>query len=455
VKLNFIDGAVNGIYDLDSGDNFETMMNDAVNKCIVLRGKKILLVYPAIKLRQVLKTTGGAQMMLKMYDSIVTLEESLQGHFLGKYATGGHRNRMLIRASNSFMWAGAYEVGINTNSLTDVLSPSNYLNNLWGPAHEIGHCNQIAKGFKWVGMAEVSNNVCSAYVQHVLNGGKDKNYLKGNSYGGNENGYSRHNYYYMGYRDIVIAGRSHFAIGSESNGQDLFFIKLVPFWQLWLYYQYVGDNPDFYPTIYGTIRQRADNQTITDGQAQVNFVKIACDAAGEDLTDYFKSWGVLKATSGAFISDYGGATMTITQEMVDEVYAYVRSKGYPKPKYNPLFVNEGNLDTYVAGKTPVAGSFTINSSSRTYNCTGFDGVVMYELTDSDDNTLIYSLTPTIRYTTCEYSWQNRDGVVSATNSVNYNIAHKGAVVLQPTNDTYKVYGITPQGERIAATNNPK
>ena len=35
----------------------------------------------------------------------------------------------------------------------------------WGPAHEVGHCNQTRPGLKWSGLTEVSNNIMSLFIQ--------------------------------------------------------------------------------------------------------------------------------------------------------------------------------------------------------------------------------------------------------------------------------------------------
>lgn len=39
--------------------------------------------------------------------------------------------------------------------------------NNWGPAHEVGHSNQTRPGLKWFGMTEVTNNICSMYIQKL------------------------------------------------------------------------------------------------------------------------------------------------------------------------------------------------------------------------------------------------------------------------------------------------
>ena len=59
-------------------------------------------------------------------------------------------------------------------------------------------------------------------------------------------------------------------------------------------------------------------------------MKICCDVAKLDLTDFFDKWGffwVGKVT----VDDYGKYDFTVTQQMVDETKASVARKNYPKP----------------------------------------------------------------------------------------------------------------------------
>lgn len=66
------------------------------------------------------------------------------------------------------------------------------------------------------------------------------------------------------------------------------FVKLAPLWQLELYFKIAGKgNPDFYPDIfYKAIKM--DTRGKKDGELQLAFMKNACDAARQDLTDFFR-----------------------------------------------------------------------------------------------------------------------------------------------------------------------
>ena len=59
-------------------------------------------------------------------------------------------------------------------------------------------------------------------------------------------------------------------------------------------------------------------------------MKICCDVAKMDLTDFFDKWGFFWVGTIA-VNDYGKFNFTITQQMVDETTAYIAKKGYKKP----------------------------------------------------------------------------------------------------------------------------
>jgi hypothetical protein len=69
------------------------------------------------------------------------------------------------------------------------------------------------------------------------------------------------------------------------------FDRLVPFWQLHLYFSRNG-RPDFYADMMEQMRGRPDAGSRDDSiRNQFEFVKICCDVAELDLTDFFEKWG--------------------------------------------------------------------------------------------------------------------------------------------------------------------
>lgn len=115
------------------------------------------------------------------------------------------------------------------------------------------------------------------------------------------------------------------------------FEPLVPFWQLQLYFEKAGKNPDFYPDLFEAFRKQANNANKLKVKAdenpavyQLNFIKTACEVSKVDLTDFFDSYGFFYA--GNFDGDcYGAYHYNMTEKMAMDCKKEIKSKNYPKP----------------------------------------------------------------------------------------------------------------------------
>jgi hypothetical protein len=108
------------------------------------------------------------------------------------------------------------------------------------------------------------------------------------------------------------------------------FDRLVPFWQLHLYFSRNG-RPDFYADVMEQMRNRPHAGTGNDSiKNQFEFVKICCDVARLDLTDFFERWGFFWVGE-LTVNDYHKYRFTITQQIVDETKSYIAKQQYPKP----------------------------------------------------------------------------------------------------------------------------
>jgi len=108
------------------------------------------------------------------------------------------------------------------------------------------------------------------------------------------------------------------------------FDRLVPFWQLHLYFSQNGRS-DFYADVMEEMRKRPDAGTGDESiKNQFEFVKICGDVAKLNLIDFFDKWGFFWVGQIA-VDDYAKYHFTITQKMVDETKSYVAQKTYPKP----------------------------------------------------------------------------------------------------------------------------
>ena len=466
IKVHFMDAAVNGYYDVRSmaDDRFETLLAGAKAPEFDIIGRRSILTMPVTLMKANTKTGDRAKRLSAILDTIIVLEENLQGHI--KYATGGHRNRMIFRpiyptrdasgnitSAGSYMYSTSYATGYNVgnDAGATICNPDKLASGIWGPAHEVGHSNQIAKGLKWAGTTEVTNNICSGYVMYTMNGAFEKNA---------KTSFTDRDAFNNGVRDIALnpdKTLTHFTAGSWDN---MYYAKAIPFWQLYLYYTYVGGYPDLYKDIYNTIRNRTDNKTISDGQAQINFVKLVSELTKTDLTEFFEFWRFLTPTEGMYINDYGSPTMTVTQAMVDDAKQFMSK--YEKPKHKIQLLSEHNLGLYVNPTTSTAGQMqTYSSYVRAY---GFSGVVAYELCDGPDKTVAYFLPKSTTTTAAalynRYStliWQDSNGNASPgnVNSKTYCHSKQQLTTINPSDFTPYVYGVLADGTRIPATNNPQ
>ncbi len=466
IKVHFMDAQVNGYYDVRTmaDERFETLLANAKAPEFDIIARKSILTMPVTLMTANTRTGDRAKRLMALTDTIVSLEEDLQGHI--KYATGGHRNRMIFRpiyptrdaagnitSQGSYMYSTSYATGYNVgnDAGATICNPDKLATGIWGPAHEVGHSNQIAKGLKWAGTTEVTNNICSGYVMYTMNGGLEKNA---------KTSFTDREAFNNGIRDIALnpdKTLTHFAAGAWDN---MFYAKAIPFWQLYLYYTYIGGYPDLYKDVYNKIRNRTDNKSISDGEAQINFVKLVSELTKTDLTEFFEFWRFLTPTQGIYISDYGRSTMTVTQAMVDEAKTFMSQ--FEKPKYKIQLLCEHNIRQFINPQTPVAGKMQIYPNFvRAYD---FSGIVAFELCDGPDKTVAYFLPKSTTTTAAalynRYStliWQDSNGNASPgnVNSYTYCYSKQQFTTIAPANFTPYVYGVTADGTRIPATNNPQ
>lgn len=219
----------------------------------------------------------------------------------------------------------------------------------WGPAHEVGHCNQTRPGLKWAGMTEVTNNIMSLHVQTSF--GQSCKLLVDGCKPKVENGSILGEYasIYEGARALIVDGnRAHSLPDISDIVRET---QLVPFWQLKLYLIDVLGQEDFYHDLYEHFRthespsERGENA----GMDQLDFVRQVCAISGYDLTTFFGSWGFLRQAN-ATLNDYGDKSFSITTKEVEDLRAEIKSKTergeYKTPPANLHLIQEDNLDNY-------------------------------------------------------------------------------------------------------------
>ena len=353
IRVNFPTAYVNGYYDIieDPDADVRTLLNNARSELFDMRGARAIYTFPVKEYQAYCGTTKKAFDIMQQADSIVYLQEEFQGHH--KYNTGGHRNRMLYVAcpEKAFMYASGYHTGYSIHemhggaAMRTMLIPEELRWNAWGPYHEVGHKNQLP-GFNWAGMGEVSNNICSMYCVMKFRGWSQSDYVfvEGREYV-RENDVVVRTYndrYEAAWGEIANKGENPKVYSLQSDP----FYKLVPIWQLYLYNTKVMGREDFFPDMYHIMRT-SNNIPEEYGARQVHFVKVCCDVAKEDLTEFFETWGFFTVCDEV-IDDYGNKRLTVTEEMVKAVKDHAAQ--YPKPtKKNIWLISNYNMQKFIDG----------------------------------------------------------------------------------------------------------
>ncbi len=359
----------------------------------------------------------GALDLLEIYDSVTKIQERIMGH--DKYkALGrqrGHRNRMLFMGAygDTFGYSAWYHTGYSAAMSSDVVRPvalwnknTQYWNNgvvgaIWGIAHELGHSSQTDL-FCWQGLAEVTNNLMCAITQ---------NYVYGVGLGRTTMRYNDH--FNKGMRDM--AKRWVWDFKKDENGQIVWYerpfthpeavnspvfgnpnggvdptTQLMPFYQLFLYYHLIEGKTDFYPDFYELCRTKPiyrENYTDHDAYQSaiaLEYVRSISEAAGEDLSEWANDWcipGVNPANGknkGIKVNHYGQAFFTSSQEQIDANTEYCSK--FPKPRLNPLYIHDLNLDLYRNPQKVVAGTHTVNDNCK-FTMSGWQNVAAWILHD--------------------------------------------------------------------------
>jgi len=374
IKVHIATGKVNGMYNSAENTNsdWKAILDSAKHKYIDVQGKYVHLIFPVSDFKKY--TPDGAQ-LVNAFDSIVYLESRFIG--LEKY-NRMNGNRMLFYVSvTALSWgaggfASANRIGCSVPWMPDVCNVNKLRTTaIWGPAHEIGHINQT-RGLKWVGLTEVSNNIYSMYIQTMFG---NKSRLEDEKLNSNFDGVWN-NRYEKGFSEMLTGKILH------SDHGDVF-CKLIPFWQLQLYFSNVKGYTDFYADVHEQIRNM--NQTLDDVQQQLNFMRICCDVSKTDLSEFFERWGMLAVTSGEAI-DHSSIqnkvnytkSFKITKEDIAEFKKQVSK--YPKPEANIWYIHDECVDAF-KNKAPVEkGNLVVDGANYE---TDTKNAVVFEVYDGD------------------------------------------------------------------------
>lgn len=414
VTVHIASGTINGCFDVskDNGQDWLKMINGSAYAQIDIKGKYMNLLFD----RNLLKKYNPIDIkpLASVYDTIVKIQFNMMG--LGKYNILP-KNHMFAYAHNT---GGLYAGGLGMHfdyswGEANYVSVNGILNgDIWGVAHEIGHINQLRPSFRWAGMTEVTNNIYSTYTQYTLGPTKYINArLERENIRPYEEDAALLNTYpavvggrYKGFFDKAFIHKVNYA-------QQNTFARVVPYWQMQLYYQFAGalrgaptleqrmsgaaaapapGQPDYAYWLGDMMQiQRARNDAnLSHGALMLNFVKDVCDVLQEDLTDYFIAIGMLKPIN-IVIDDYGNKTYNVTQTDINQTIASIKAKNYPLPVSPVLYYLSANSLNTFKDKLLVQGTYgqglTFGTNTMTIAHSTWKNVVVFETYDSD-NTLL-------------------------------------------------------------------
>jgi hypothetical protein len=321
VTVHFPTGKVNGFFDAAKHNNedWDRFLDQAVSPIMDARGKHIQVAYPVEWFK--VYTRGKGVELIRNYDAMLNHHYTLMG--LVKYQKVP-KNRILARVNfNYYMFRDGDGVAYlgNKGTMRMVADPSVVIKGdpCWGFSHEVGHVLQMRPQMNWGGMGEVSNNLFSMYTVGKM---------------GNPSRLKAQKNYASARKNTVEADPKQ----SYLADKDVF-NRLVPFWQLHLYFSR-NERPDFYADVMEEMRRRPDAGRGNDAiRNQFEFVKLCCAMGKTDLTDFFDKWGFFWVGE-LNVSDYGKYRYTVTQEMVDETKSDIAKKQYPKPSEDLTLIEE-------------------------------------------------------------------------------------------------------------------
>ena len=314
-----------------------------------------------------------------------------------------HHGIILGTGSGNPYGAGDH-VGYPIGGFSDaVYNLPNTAGSTWGPAHEIGHQHQGL--FTLNGLTEVTNNLFSNISL----------WYKGMST-------SRYNGSDGSLESVLNA--------FNTNGSDIYTNNIWAlthlYYRLWLYYHLAGNNTQFYPRLFELLRneQMQKGYNVSGDVSTLHFYKLACQAAGEDLTEFFRAHGYFSVMEDRFVGDYSNSIYNVSQAMIDAAIAEVKAmrdaEGNPlKENLSIIFINDddetatylqhdgktareiygettpnsdfGSVTDFIAGNVPVETTYTATlSDNGTITMSGGTGGVGFLIVNEKGEIISFS-----------------------------------------------------------------
>lgn len=334
------------------------------------------------------------------YDKLCWWDWEIMG--VDKMYTNGDLRLRHVFVSNDvgYMDASDYRTHYHESTLMARLKESTMKSNrdmMWGPAHEVGHQHQPV--FNFNGYSEASNNFFSNLFTWKSEWGKKsrgqgvQSLIDAAYYSGPVD---------LGTKEVPEIkefDRLPFVLYArvpDNVVSGAVFLMARQYWQLYTYYHIAGRDTQFWPKFFENLRN-GPVFTIKEPQANAmsNYI-LACDAAKQDLTDFFDLWGYF-VPCNFVIDDYGKQTHTLTQAMIDQAQATVKSRNYPKAGpieyiedrdamdaedtgWNDTRGNTGYWTSY-RDNAKIKSNISVTTSGDNFTVNNWEGAAAFELHD--------------------------------------------------------------------------
>lgn len=169
IRVHIVGGAVNGILsNTKTNAEMQQILDNAVYPCIDLMGSRVHSVWEVDAIRRYARDQYVRY--INTLDQLIIWEHRLLG--FEKYNRVPPNKTLAYVNYDYYMYQGGRGVTFKYDTQYRVCSPDVLINQdddaIWGLSHEWGHQHQMKPYFCWTGMAEVSNNIFSAYnVAHM------------------------------------------------------------------------------------------------------------------------------------------------------------------------------------------------------------------------------------------------------------------------------------------------
>ena len=274
-------------------------------------------------------------------DALYAFCDSIKGRD-GDYGEYYNHHGLAYGTRSGYMYGSYDHSGYHINTTPSILTAiANEAGPTWGPAHEIGHQHQAL--YTLNGEMEVTNNTFANVAAWYMGMGTSRvNGTEGNL---------AHVY-------------DNFKNGGYLLSNNIW-VLTQRYYRLWLYYHRAGNNTQFFPRLFELIRLHPMERSygsgsemrpndkgvmentsfqLTNGyRSYLHFYKLCCEAAQEDLTEFFRAYGCFVPVDGVFQGDYTNSKYYTTQKEIDKAIAEVKAKGYPVNN-KVLFINDCTKD---------------------------------------------------------------------------------------------------------------